>query len=89
MRQTGTRFLPGFGIGVGRDFTLYALHPGRVIYEKILDKKGRRRTVVHVVSEEDFRTMQQKRLQKIVKDAETFGGTLGSFEAKQQASLAT
>ncbi|EME29872.1 hypothetical protein Gasu2_12520 [Galdieria sulphuraria] len=87
VRQTGTRFLPGFGIGVGRDFTLYALHPGRIIYEKIRDKKGRKRTVVHVITEEDFRSMQQKRLQKIVEDAKTFGGIFGPMEEQQQAKL--
>ncbi|GJQ12072.1 hypothetical protein GpartN1_g3863.t1 [Galdieria partita] len=87
VRQTGTRFLPGFGIGVGRDFTLYALHPGRIIYEKIRDGKGRKRTVVHVITEEDFRSMQQKRLKKIVEEAETFGGVFGPLEENQQAKL--
>ncbi|KAK4525691.1 hypothetical protein GAYE_SCF15G3600 [Galdieria yellowstonensis] len=86
VRQTGTRFLPGYGIGVGRDFTLYALHPGRLIFEKIRDKNGRKRTVVHVITEEDYMTMQQKRLQKIVDNAKTLGGILESIE-KQQVSL--
>ncbi|MGH2460170.1 MAG: 50S ribosomal protein L27 [Chloroflexota bacterium] len=33
MRQRGTRFLPGKGVGLGRDHTLFALIPGRVKFE--------------------------------------------------------
>eukprot|EP00871_Galdieria_phlegrea_P002609 jgi/Galph1/3349/GphlegSOOS_G2009.1 len=74
VRQTGYRFLPGYGIGVGRDFTLYALHPGRLIFEKIKDKKARKRTVVHVISEEDYKAMQENRLQRIIEESRTLGG---------------
>jgi large subunit ribosomal protein L27 len=41
VRQRGTRFHPGRNVGVGRDFTLFALSDGVVNY----DKKNRR---VHV-----------------------------------------
>jgi large subunit ribosomal protein L27 len=30
VRQRGTQFHPGEGVGVGRDYTLFALVPGRV-----------------------------------------------------------
>ena len=30
VRQLGTRFKPGFGFGMGRDYTLYALRDGVV-----------------------------------------------------------
>jgi large subunit ribosomal protein L27 len=30
VRQCGTVFRPGFNVGVGRDYTLYALRGGRV-----------------------------------------------------------
>lgn len=30
VRQKGTRFHPGAGVGMGRDFTLFALKDGRV-----------------------------------------------------------
>ena len=30
VRQVGTRFHPGQNVGMGRDFTLFALVPGRV-----------------------------------------------------------
>ena len=30
VRQCGTRFKPGFGVGLGRDFTIFALIDGTV-----------------------------------------------------------
>ncbi len=33
VRQVGTRFRPGRGVGLGRDFTLYALIEGKVSYD--------------------------------------------------------
>lgn len=33
IRQCGARFRPGFNVGVGRDWTLYALIDGTVKYE--------------------------------------------------------
>ncbi len=40
MRQRGTKFLPGKGVGLGRDHTLFALVPGRVKFEYVRkDKK--------------------------------------------------
>lgn len=33
VRQRGTRFLPGPGVGLGRDHTLFALIPGKVKFE--------------------------------------------------------
>ncbi len=46
VRQRGTRFHPGVNVGVGRDFTLFALAPGSVQF-----KKGRNdRTFLHVVA---------------------------------------
>lgn len=35
VRQCGTRILPGANVGVGRDFTLFALVDGVVQYETI------------------------------------------------------
>jgi large subunit ribosomal protein L27 len=45
VRQRGTRWWPGDGVGLGRDHTLFALAEGRVAFAKGL--KGR--TFVHVV----------------------------------------
>ncbi len=33
VRQRGTRIIPGKNVGVGRDFTLFALSDGEVKYE--------------------------------------------------------
>jgi large subunit ribosomal protein L27 len=41
VRQRGTKFLPGFNVGIGRDHTLFALTDGRVEF------KGKK---VHIVA---------------------------------------
>ena len=38
LRQRGTKFLPGRNVGLGRDYTIYALVDGRVAF----DRGGRR-----------------------------------------------
>jgi len=38
IRQRGTKFLPGKGVGIGRDYTIFALIDGRVRF----DREGRR-----------------------------------------------
>lgn len=45
VRQRGTKFHPGNGVGLGKDYTIYALKDGVVEF-----KKGfKNRTFVHVV----------------------------------------
>jgi large subunit ribosomal protein L27 len=44
VRQRGTHFHPGRNVGMGRDYTLYALVPGRVVFRR---RFGQRR-MVHV-----------------------------------------
>ena len=39
VRQLGTVFHPGKNVGVGRDWTLFALVPGHVKFEKRLNRK--------------------------------------------------
>ena len=34
MRQRGTRYHPGENVGMGRDYTLFALKPGKVQFDK-------------------------------------------------------
>lgn len=34
VRQVGTKIHPGDGVGMGRDYTLFALVPGIVTYER-------------------------------------------------------
>ncbi|MEP7320501.1 MAG: 50S ribosomal protein L27 [Saprospiraceae bacterium] len=46
VRQRGTKFHPGVNVGLGRDFTIFALSDGAVQY-----KKGKSdRTFVHIVA---------------------------------------
>ena len=46
VRQRGTKFYPGEGVGMGKDHTLFALHAGNVSF-----KTGfKRRTFVSVIS---------------------------------------
>lgn len=42
VRQVGTRFRAGTNVGLGKDYTLYALTEGKVFF----DQKGRRVNVV-------------------------------------------
>ena len=43
VRQVGTKFHPGPGVGVGRDWTLFALQDGRVRFDH---HRGKRRVSV-------------------------------------------
>ena len=45
VRQLGTRVHPGSGVGMGRDYTLFALIDGVVKYENA--PQGRKRVRVH------------------------------------------
>lgn len=47
VRQRGTKFKPGMGVGIGRDDTLFALTDGYVKFEE----KGRKGQFVSVYSE--------------------------------------
>ena len=46
VRQLGTKFHPGKNVGLGRDFTIFALKEGVVKF----DKAGRRVNIVEVSS---------------------------------------
>ena len=39
VRQLGTKFHAGPGVGTGRDWTLFALRPGRVRFDKHNNRK--------------------------------------------------
>ena len=47
IRQRGTKFHPGRNVGMGKDFTLYALTDGTVTFQT----KKRDRTYVNVVND--------------------------------------
>jgi large subunit ribosomal protein L27 len=46
VRQRGTVFKPGDGVGIGRDHTIFATRPGRVEFTR-----GRRGRVISVAGE--------------------------------------
>ena len=46
IRQRGTKFQPGKGVGLGRDYTIFALVDGQVRF----DRAGRRVNVVPTVA---------------------------------------
>ena len=48
VRQRGTRFKPGDGVGIGRDHTIFAARPGRVAFTS-----GRRGRVISVAPDAD------------------------------------
>ncbi|HUF43122.1 MAG TPA: 50S ribosomal protein L27 [Verrucomicrobiae bacterium] len=48
VRQLGTRIHPGMNVGMGRDFTLFALIDGVVRYER-KDKKRKRVAVLAAI----------------------------------------
>jgi large subunit ribosomal protein L27 len=48
VRQLGTKFHPGDNVGLGRDYTLFALVDGTVAYEKYT-RNRKVKTRVHVV----------------------------------------
>ena len=45
VRQRGTKFKPGDGVGLGRDFTIFAVVDGYVRFETVKD--GRKRISVY------------------------------------------
>ena len=47
VRQHGTKFHPGTNVGVGRDYTLYALVDGKVTFERL--GKTRKKISVYAV----------------------------------------
>ena len=49
VRQRGTRIRPGSNVGMGRDFTLFAMIEGEVTYEWA--SKGKRRVSVYPMAD--------------------------------------
>ena len=49
VRQVGTRFHPGRNVGLGRDFTLYALIEGVVTFERY-DRKRKQVSIYPAVT---------------------------------------
>lgn len=52
IRQRGTKFHPGTYVGIGKDHTLYALKPGRVVFS-VKGLKARRRVSIELIKDSD------------------------------------
>jgi len=52
VRQRGTRFRPGDGVGIGRDHTIFAREAGTVQFTR--GRRGRMISVVSAPASEDF-----------------------------------
>ena len=51
VRQLGTKFHPGANVGMGRDYTLFALSDGTVHYERFGPRRSKRRVVVEAATQ--------------------------------------
>ncbi|NDJ61968.1 MAG: 50S ribosomal protein L27 [Chloroflexi bacterium] len=52
VRQRGTKFHPGTNVGLGKDYTIFAVAEGYVVFEKVRGKPGRKQ--ISVVSEKPY-----------------------------------
>ncbi len=49
IRQLGKRFHPGVGVGLGRDYTIFATVEGKVVFEDFTLRSGKARKRISVV----------------------------------------
>ena len=47
VRQRGSKFHPGEGVGIGKDYTIFATREGFVHFEKMRGRNGQKRISVH------------------------------------------
>jgi large subunit ribosomal protein L27 len=47
VRQHGTKFHPGENVGLGKDYTIFAMTEGFVVFERMRGKNGRKRISVY------------------------------------------
>lgn len=47
VRQRGTKFHPGEGVGIGRDHTIFAVKTGYVVFERMRGRNGQKRICVY------------------------------------------
>jgi large subunit ribosomal protein L27 len=61
VRQKGTKFHPGEGVGMGRDYTIFAVVEGYVVFERMRGRDGQKR--INVVTENPNKTTAPVELQ--------------------------
>lgn len=49
VRQRGTKFHPGKGVGIGKDYTIFATVEGYVVFERMRNRGGQKK--ISVVSQ--------------------------------------
>ncbi|MDE2748680.1 MAG: 50S ribosomal protein L27 [Chloroflexota bacterium] len=47
VRQRGSKFHPGEGVGMGKDYTIFATRAGFVTFERMRGRKGQKRISVY------------------------------------------
>ena len=47
VRQHGTKFHPGENVGMGRDYTLFAMSEGYVVFERMRGRNGQKQISVY------------------------------------------
>jgi large subunit ribosomal protein L27 len=47
IRQRGTKFHPGEGVGIGKDHTIYATVEGFVTFERMRNREGQKQISVY------------------------------------------
>ncbi len=47
VRQRGSKFHPGEGVGMGKDYTIFATRAGFVTFERIRGRRGQKRISVY------------------------------------------
>lgn len=57
VRQRGTKFHPGEGVDMGRDYTIFATRPGFVTFERIRGRNGQKRISVYETHEKTGRSL--------------------------------
>lgn len=51
VRQRGSKFHPGEGVGMGKDYTIFATRAGFVTFEKMRGRNGQKRISVYETHE--------------------------------------
>ncbi len=57
VRQRGSRFHPGAGVSMGKDYTIFATRAGFVTFEKMRGRKGQQRISVYESHEKTGQTI--------------------------------
>ena len=52
VRQRGSKFHPGEGVGMGKDYTIFATRAGFVTFERMRGRKGQKRISVYTTQPE-------------------------------------